>query len=90
MWEMKRFLPAQIWCRTIFTHRMCNGYTFDSPNTLIDHVELAQDVDLDSLPAVIERLCSCTCHDRTAMHLEEPERFVQAARTTKILFGTGA
>jgi hypothetical protein len=79
-----------VWCRTIFTHWMCNGYVFDRPRTLIDHLELVQDVDLDSLPAMIERLCSCTHHDRTAMHLKQPKRFEQAARTTEILFGTGA
>ena len=80
----------QVYCRTIFTHWMCNGYVWDEPIALIDHVKLVQDVDLDSLPPIIERLCSCTHHDRTAMHLKQPERFERAASISEFLFGTGA
>lgn len=79
---------SQIWCRSRFTHRLCNGYVFESAATLKGRQGLAIEVDLSALPSRIELLCSCSHHDRNDLWRSDPARFVVSARQTAHVFGT--
>ena len=78
-------IHSQSWCQGRFTHRLCNGYRFDTQRTLRDI-----GVDVSSIEGKIEILCSCSCHDRVMMANGDPQKFGVAFRTTVSIFGTAA
>ena len=76
-------IHAQSWCQGRYTHRLCNGYRFDTQRTLS-----GISVDVSSIEGKIEILCSCSCHDRVKMAVEDPHRFDAAFRTTSSIFSS--
>jgi len=78
-------IHAQSWCEGRFTHSLCSGYRFDT-NRSLRYLGL----DLPPFEGKVEILCSCSCHERTRMISEDPEKFAAALGSTVSIFGASA